>query len=706
MKRNPETYLAALVVATGISSVVSQLLIIREYLTQFQGNEYVIALIFFAWLLLGGLGGFFSALITGRYVPADNGRLAGLSLLTAVLPMATLLAIRLGRDVIFTPGASTGFYQTLGFVFITLGPYGFLVGFMLPYTLAVFRSGVPGYAGTRVYMFDNIGDCAGGALFAFILIFLCTPLQAMAVASGILVLAAFCFAWHGATATPTVGVAAVAAVAAVLCLAAGLMWEMPSLQPAKGSLAWYQESRYGRVTAVQEREQVTIFHDGAPLTSNLDVMAAEAAIHYPMSQTHSPGEVLIISAGGGMFTELEKYQPLAVDYVELNPAIADAHFRFKLLKHIKGLNIIRQDGRAYLGSTAKRYDVVIVNISDPETFQANRYYTAAFYRLVKQHLKAGGILSFSVEGYANYLSADRQRFVSSLYRTVQLHFAQVLLLPGNRIFFICSDSPLVEDIPGRLEQKGIQTDYVAGYFYGNVSAERIADLSRQVLPDIPVNRDTKPYLMRLVFAQWFAKFATSPHWLYLIMGILLAGYAVRMSRAEYLLFSTGFMTMGSEIMVVFAFQIFFGYIYAQVSLIVTIFLAGLLPGALLGQKLRPWATQALKWTDGLLIALVVILAAMILPENAQPSSGSLLLFGFCVSFLCGCQFPLALKTGGEDQARVAYAFSADLMGAACGALLVSVLLIPYLGLAGTLLTLIGLKISSLLVLGLRPVRSD
>lgn len=703
MKRNPEKHLAALVVATGISSVVSQLLIIREYLTRFQGNEYVIALIFFAWLLLGGLGSLLSTLIDKRFLPAAIGRLAWLSLFTAVLPMATLLAIRLGRDVIFTPGVSTGFYQTFAFVFVTLGPYGVLVGFILPYTLAVLRSGDPGYAGTKVYMFDNIGDCAGGALFAFVLIFLCTPLQAMAAASGILVLAAYSVGRQGEKAALTAGFAA---IAAALGLAAGLWWEIPSLQPTKGQLAWYQESRFGRVTAVQDREQVTIFHDGAPLSSSLDVAAAEAAIHYPMSQTRSPAEVLIISAGGGMFKELEKYQPLVVDYVELNPVITDAHLRFKLLKNIKGLNLIRQDGRAYLAGTAKRYDVVIVNISDPETFQANRYYTAAFYRLVKKRLKVAGILSFSVEGYANYLSETRQRFVSSLHRTVRMQFAHVLLLQGSRIFFICSDDPLDVDIPGRLEQKGIQTDYVAGYFYGNISAERITDLSQHILTDIPLNRDTDPYLMRLAFDRWFAKFATSPHWLYLILGVLLAGYAFRMSQEEYLLFSTGFMTMGTEIMVIFAFQIFFGYIYSQVSLIVTIFLAGLLPGALLGHKLRRQAARALKWTDGLLITLCLLLAAMILPENAQPSSGSLLLFGFCVSILCGCQFPLALKTGGEDQSRVAYAFSADLIGAACGALLVSVLLIPYLGLAGTLLVLIGVKVSSLMVVGLRPVRSD
>jgi len=55
LKRNTEKTISGLIIATGISSVIAQLLLIREYLTQFQGNEYVIALIFFAWFLLGGL---------------------------------------------------------------------------------------------------------------------------------------------------------------------------------------------------------------------------------------------------------------------------------------------------------------------------------------------------------------------------------------------------------------------------------------------------------------------------------------------------------------------------------------------------------------------------------------------------------------------------------------------------------------------------
>ena len=698
MKRNPEKALSGLIVATGVSSVVSQLLIIREVLTQFQGNEYVIALIFFAWLLFGGCGTRLSGWLNEGIYKMDTGRLAGLSYLAAALPVLTLLAIRLLRDVVFVAGASTGFYATFGFICFTLGPYGLLVGFLLPCSLAVLRTHRPGYSAAQVYILDNIGDCAGGALFAFVLVILVTPLKAVAIASGLLVLAA-CHLdrYSGRTVLKRVS----AAGAAVGVLAAGLYWETPSLRPPTGRLAWYQESKHGRVTVVQDRDQATIFNDGSPLTSSRDIAAAEAAIHYPMSQTGKTGAVLLLSAGSGMLAELEKYRPASVDYVELNPAIAAVQFQFNLLKRIYGLNVVTRDGRAYLASSDKKYDAVIINISDPETFQANRYYTTEFYRLIKARLNPAGVMGFSVAGYANYISDPKLRFISTLHRTVSPHFKNVLMLPGDRIFFICSDGPLDRDIPGRIAAKGIRTDYVSGYFYGNVTDERIDELDRQIIRKHPVNTDTDPTLMRLMFSGWFEKFATSPRWLYLCLALLLTLYVIRISREEYLLFTTGFMTMGSEIAVIFAFQIFFGYIYSQISLIVTIFLAGLMPGALLGKKLGRNPVTAMRLTDGLLIGMVGLLAMIILPTGAQPSSAVLLAYGFGVSVLCGCQFPLALRSGGDAHRKTANAFTADLAGAACGALLTSVLLIPYLGLAGTLAALAALKGSSLLATGLR-----
>ena len=67
MKKKSERAITRVVIATGISSVVTQLLIIREFLSQFKGNEFVIALILFNWLFLGGLGTMLARWVTLRW---------------------------------------------------------------------------------------------------------------------------------------------------------------------------------------------------------------------------------------------------------------------------------------------------------------------------------------------------------------------------------------------------------------------------------------------------------------------------------------------------------------------------------------------------------------------------------------------------------------------------------------------------------------
>jgi spermidine synthase len=156
--------------------------------------------------------------------------------------------------------------------------------------------------------------------------------------------------------------------------------------------------------------------------------------------------------------------------------------------------------------------------------------------------------------------------------------------------------------------------------------------------------------------------------------------------------------MGSEVLVIFAFQIFFGYIYLQIGLIVTVFLAGLLPGAWYGQRLRHHRNRALMLTDGLLIALTILLILAIKFGGDRLPVAFFLGFGFTVSLACGFQFPLALFLRGGDAQAVTQTFSADLMGAACGTLVTNVVLIPYFGIIWAAVALIGLKLSSLIVI--------
>ena len=687
-----------MVIATGVSSVVTQLLIIREFLSQFQGNEFVIALILFNWLILGGAGTFMARWITKHFFKPTIKRLGWLSLILASLPSVQILAIRHFRDVFFIHGSSVGFYPTFVFTILTLAPYALLIGFVLPYSLFVIRTENPDYPGSRIYITDNLGDVAGGVLFSFALVYLATPLQATLIANIPLLVATYLLFPLSFRYNPflLLGTGLVLTI-----LVAGTILELSSIAPLEGDLVHYKESRYGRIMVHKDQEQFTLFVGGTPQFGSQNLIIAEETVHYPLAQLDQTQHVLLISAESGMLTELIKYQPKSVDYLELDPQVASVQFEFGLIKMIPGLRVIHQDGRAYLTNSKKIYDAIIVNLSEPNTFQVNRFFTDRFFAIAKQHLAQHGVLSFSMQGFDNYLSEPQRQKISSLFNTAKEYFENVLMLPGQKIFFLCRSLPIETDIPHRLAQKNIQTSYIKGYYYGNITHERITRLNTLVDTETPKNRDDFPLLMRIMFQQWFSKFSTSPTGFIAVLAILCLIYLVRMTAEEFVLFSTGFMVMGCEVLIIFAFQIFFGYIYLQIGLIITVFLAGLMPGAWIGEKLRSRGRQTLAFTDGLFIVLMGLLILALTKGGDLLPVAFFLIFGFVISLICGFQFPVALYLRGDDAPAVTRTFSADLIGAACGTLVTNVALIPYLGIVWTAGGLIGLKVFSLIIIRMR-----
>ena len=360
--------------------------------------------------------------------------------------------------------------------------------------------------------------------------------------------------------------------------------------------------------------------------------------------------------------------------------------------------MIHADGRAFLAGAAPGYDAILVNLNDPQTFQTNRFFTDRFFSLARSRLSEQGVLGFSMGGFDSYLAEPQRRKLSSIYNTAKALFPHVLMLPGERVFFICSNRPLQTGIPDLLRRKGIATLYISAFYEGNVTPERISYLRGRMDPAAPLNTELAPYVMRTVFSEWFAKFDSSPLWFLSALACVLGFYFWHASRVEFVLFSTGWMAMGSEILIIFAFQIFFGYIYFQIGIIVTVFLAGLLPGALWGRRLATRARRVLILSDSVLIGL---LAATFAAVHAGDRLGQAfyLLLGFTVSFACGVQFPAALRLRGDDGRAATDVFSADLIGAALGTLVTSMILIPYLGITGAISALMGVKLLSLLIAG-------
>ncbi len=680
------------IIGTGISSVTTQLLTIREFLTQFSGNEITISLVIFCWLMMTGMGAF-----AAKFLKGGGERVyALLILIIALWPLIQMIGIREFREILFTHGVSPGFYPILFYILIAIAPYCLLTGFILPYSQHVLNRAQYPFESGDLYVTDSIGDIAGGAIFSFILVYWLKPFPIIAVTSSLLVLIALLLMLRQRRRLLLVCGITVSSLFYIFSV--NHRFESSTLTGQYGNIVRYIESPYGRIVITREGPQYTFWESGLPLYSDSDIMANEEKVHYPLSQIDHPEHLLLISGGlGQTLKEVFKYGPAHVDYVELDPALTGAAEALGIIGKSPSLSIINTDARRYVKQTTKTYDAILIDLPDPDTFQLNRFFTDEFFTLAKRVLRKGGVLCLHLDYSPNYLSDIRRKKLSTLYNTARRRFQHVLILPGEQAYFLMSDGELNSDIPSLLKAKGIPTSYIEGFFYGNVTGERMKQLQDRLDRHEPLNTDFEPTLMSIVFQEWFIRHGAHPGWFFAALLGLSVLYLVFMKRAEYILFSTGFATMGMEMLIIFAFQVIYGYIYIEIGAVVTAFLLGLLPGAMAGRRWRARLRLQITVSETIILSLLFIFFLWISYFKSEPHPLHFLLFCFVFSFFSGFQFPVAARIIGEETSPAAGCLAADLCGAAVGTLATGTVLIPLWGIRAASIFLILVKISSMIV---------
>jgi spermidine synthase len=680
------------IIGTGISSVTTQLLTVREFLTQFSGNEITISLVIFCWLMMTGMGAFAARFLKG----GGQRAYAILILIIALWPLIQMIGIREFREILFTHGVSPGFYPILFYILIAIAPYCLLTGFILPYSQHVLNTDHYRFESGNLYVTDSIGDITGGVAFSFILVYWLKPFSIIAVTSSLLILIALLLLLNQRRFLLLAGAMGVCSLFYVSSL--NHHFEKATLTGQYGNIVRYIESPYGRIVITREGPQYTFWESGLPLYSDSNVIESEEKVHYPLCQIDRPEQVLLVSGGlGQTLKEVFKYKPAHVDYVELDPSLTGVAEALGAIEKSPGLRITNTDARRYIKETTQRYDAILIDLPDPDTFQLNRFFTDEFFALAKRVLKKGGILSLHLDYSPEYISEVRKKKLSTLYNTARTRFANVLVLPGEQAYFLMSDRPLNADIPALLKEKKIQTAFIEGFFYGNVTQERMKQLQERLDPQEPLNADFDPRLMNIVFQEWLVRHGAHPGYFAAVLLGLTILYLVFMKRAEYILFSTGFATMGVEMLVIFAFQVIYGYIYLEVGAIITAFLLGLLPGAMVGQRWRSRLRLQITASEMVILSLLLIFFFWVSYFKSEPYPLHFLLFCFVFSFFSGFQFPVAARIIGEETSPAAGCLAADLCGAAVGTLATGTVLIPLWGIRAATIFLILVKISSIIL---------
>jgi spermidine synthase len=496
-----------------------------------------------------------------------------------------------------------------------------------------------------------------------------------------------------------------------------------SLQFPGQNVLFRANSPYGRLVVTESGGQTNFIENGIAVVSTPNVEQVEETTHYAMAQRPDARRVLLVSGGvAGVAKEILKYNVAGVDCVELDPLVIETGRRF-LPDHFADprIHVIATDARQFVRQTTNRYDVVILALPDPSTAQINRFFTVEFFSGVKRVLADGGVLSFALGRYENYVSPELARLLASAHRSLKQSFANILALPGGRVFFLASDGPLHDDIAERVEAQGVPTKLVnRHYLDAMLTADRMADIQRAVSQPAALNRDFSPMLYFYHLRHWMSQFTLSFGALQAVLLLLLLVYLIRLRGPALVLFASGFAGSALEVVLLLAFQVLCGSVYHQVGVIVTVFMAGLAAGAMMmNRPMKSWSNGALECWDKpghapapslhhsttptakrlshlafAIAALALLLPALLFSLNRLSSAvpafvviqAVIALLTLILAVLVGAQFPLANRLQFDGTAAGASRlYTADFVGASLGALLASTLLIPLIGVMGVCL---------------------
>jgi spermidine synthase len=746
----------------GLSGIIAQIVLMREILISFLGNELTLGIILANWLILEAIGSF----LIGKTVEKVKKKMEVYVFLQIFFSVALPFAIYLCRIfktiLIATPGEGLGFVPIFYSSFLILLPVSISHGALFTYGSKLYSQYEKRDATSigKVYILETLGSIIGGFLISFVLIQYFNSFVIAFMISLINALISSALLWPEQkpflqTRHLTWGLSLLYGVLFLLILLTPLS---DRIHRASLQLQWRgqniihnENSIYGNITVTQRGEQFTFFTDGVPsiTTPVPDIASIEDFVHFPMLLHENPQSILILSGGaGGMIHEILKYPVRRVDYVELDPLLLKLIDRFPTPITQSELSDSRvkihyTDGRLFVKRTTDRFDLIFIGLSAPQELQGNRLFSYEFFSIARAKMNTGGIIVLTLPGSLTYISPELGDLNRCIHDTLKSVFGHVRVIPGETNLYLASDSKSLgevtaQEIIKRFEERKIQTSLLTkGYIEHRLHERWFNWFSKSIEEKkVYINSDFQPLGVFFNLSYWSALFSPYLSRIFKVLGrlgleltlggvglltLLFSSLFLKKPRFScyslpYAIFTSGFADMMLSLAIIFTFQTLYGYLYAQIGLLITLFMVGIaLSSFFITQYLDRikkdegffLATELAFILFGLLLPFVLTIPSHYLEKTAIYIGlyATLLFMSFLCGVLVGLQFPLATKIylkARQEEAKVSHTagllYGADLLGGFFGGLLGGVLFLPVLGLKTSCITMAFIKLSSLILL--------
>jgi len=710
----------------GFGSILSQILLVREFLVNFYGNELSIGIIFACWLVWVGLGSAF-----GNSIIKHNKNLFRLFLvIIAITPAITfvqILAVKFVRAFIHTTtGEFLSMLDLLGFSFVVLSAGCFLWGllFTLGAKSLTLEKDELWFGVNKAYILESLGSVIGGLLFSFVFASLFLTLQIVFL----IVIIAWCVVlriaisekkWLMTFYLVGMTIVFVALLQPIRLLEHKINGYQWSFINNKLTFVRSIDTKYQNLSLLCLENQHTIYADGRPAYNIPNTYDAELFTHSIMIHQTDAKRVLVLGGGfNGVIKEVLKYPVHDVKYVEIDPALLPfvepvANIQNQQALHDSRVHIVYMDGRELLRRKMPSFDVIVMNVGEPSTASLNRFYTVEFFRQCYQSLNDNGIFAFSFPSSTEYLADELKDLNVSIYQTFKYVFTNTLIIPGTHAVLIGTKStkPLVSQ-PDSLAQRFTTTRISAEYFTKYMFEElmppdqiKFITNTLEAAKSIRINTDNNPVTYYFDLLLWnkflqgnnqFFSYITS-FWIFvagsvgsgLILLLILLHLRQPKKQKQITLAAIitvcGMTGMALNLLFLINFQEAFGSIYEMVGAMIAANMLGLALGTLVASQLiGKYKQKTLLFAVLITIISVVLLLPKLLDFLLFIRLIPITLFVTLLSGgLIGMLFGLVNRFHLHNSSNVGSIYAFDVFGSSIGALTTCSLLLPVLGIQET-----------------------
>ncbi len=719
--------MTALLFIIGLISILGQVVLLRELNVASFGVELVYILALGFWLAATALG---ALLCRSTRAPRPDLLTIPLLLFAALLPLA--VAFARGSRVLAggVPGAYLPFGEQIMTIGITLLPAGFITGWLFRRAAGVFVK--EGRTVAAAYAIESAGGIAGGFLSSLGLHWGVQNF-ALALIGALIAAAAPVLITAGARQSQSRLPAVTLCAILLLCLyqAPALDGEMTRWNHP--SLLQSQDTPYGRISITQREQQVSVFVNNA-LAFETEGTEAEHFAHLAALQHPRPERILILGGGiEGTVAEVLKHGPIAVDYVEVDPAMIGT-----VREHLSpqgqeplgkpGVRIITDDPRRFLQAEG-RYDLILIGMPEPSSGQANRFYTLEFFKLCRDRMKPDGIVALKIQAAENRWTPQMTERALSIHGALLSVFGNVLIIPGDTDVVTASLVSLPSDpqvLVERLRSRGIRSRLISEPFIRYLlTNDRFSEVGETVRTrTAPLNTDRRPICYQLTALLWLSKFYPAltalsfgeieslmkekRTWIAAAAGLLLILFVFARMRPSWrgtlLVGVAGFAGMVFETVLILQYQTRHGVLYRDLGLLITAFMIGLTAGsfavAAAARGKSRYRTLARKWGIGfvagfmLLGSLAFFQTRIGLFTDLAETAGLLAAVGFLVA---GVFAYASFRRVPDQEKAISPLYAADLFGGCLGSVAASLLMVPLIGMDLTAAAMVILSLAALLL---------